>query len=366
LEAVRAELAALEARSLRRTLRRAVPPNALDFASNDYLDVGRHPRVLAAFRAAERAGSGGSRLLSGAHPEYAALEAELAGWTGREAALLFSSGYLAVLGAIVTLARFTRCAYSNAENHASAIDALRLAKLPRALFAHDALPPAPARETPALVVTESVFAMSGARADIGALLAALAAGDVLVVDEAHALGIVGPGGAGACAGHTDSRTIVIGTLSKALGGAGGFVAGPADAVALLATAARTFVFETAMPPALAAAMRVALEVVRGAEGERLRARLRGNVALLHDLLAAYGVALAPGTLPVVAVHVGEAGAALALAAELEAHGIYAPAIRPPTVPRGRAHVRLTVRASHSRVELEKLARTLAAARLVSA
>ena len=366
LDAVRTELAALGARNLRRVPRRALPSGAIDFASNDYLDVSRHPRVLAALRGAERAGSGGSRLLSGAHPEHAALERELADWTGREATLLFSSGYLAVLGAIVTLARFARHAYSNAENHACAIDALRLTKLPRSLFAHGALPPARARVAPALVVTESVFGMSGVRAEIGDLLAALGEHDVLIVDEAHALGVVGPGGAGACAGYADPRAIVISTLSKALGGAGGFVAGPAEVVALLATAARTFVFETAMPPALASAMRAAVEVVRGEEGEALRARLRENVATLHERLAALGVDVAPGTLPVVPVHAGDAAAALALGAALEAQGLYAPAIRPPTVPPGRAQVRVTVRAGHTRADLETLARALAAARLAPA
>ncbi|MBD5606575.1 MAG: aminotransferase class I/II-fold pyridoxal phosphate-dependent enzyme, partial [Candidatus Eremiobacteraeota bacterium] len=348
-------------RSLRRELRSCVPAGTLDFSSNDYLDMARHPRVRAALSHA-RVGSGGSRLLSGAHVEHAELERVLARWVGRERALLFSSGYLAVLGAVVTLAPFARHAYANAENHACAIDALRLTKLPRTLFAHGALPPAAARVEPALIVTESSFGMSGIRTDIAALVATLGPSDVAVIDEAHALGVDGPNGAGACARHADERLIVIGTLSKALGGAGGFVAGPADAIDLLATAARTFVFETAPPPALAAAMLVAVEIVAGDEGERRRARLRENVDVLHEALLARDVTVARSGGPVVPILIGDAAEAFALGAALERRGIYAPAIRPPTVAAGRSQLRITVRSDHTHAELRAFANALAAVR----
>ena len=349
LDAVRAALASLEERSLRRSLRRTLPPGAIDLASNDYLGLARHPDVVAAFARASRVGSGGSRLLSGAHAEHAALEDELAAWTGREAALLFSSGYLAALGAIVTLAPVARHAYSHADNHACAIDALRLAKLPRTLYRGDALPPRATRETPALVVTESTFGMSGARADLHALVADLGEGDVAIVDEAHALGIVGPGGAGACAALADPRIVVVGTLSKALGGAGGFVAGPAEVIAFLATAARTFVFETAAPPALAAALRVSLALVRGDEGERRRTRLRANVATLRAALASHGIGVPQGDGPIVPLHVGDAAEALALGAALESAWVLRARDSAADRPAGaRADPRDRTRRSHAR------------------
>jgi 8-amino-7-oxononanoate synthase len=362
LAAVREALARLERRSLRRELRRNVPPGAVDFSSNDYLGLACHPHVRAALAAPARVGAGGSRLLSGAHAQHAELERELAAWTGRERALLFSSGYLAMLGAVVTLAPFARHAYSHAENHACAIDALRLSALPRSIFAHGELPAAAERIAPALVVTESSFGMSGRQSDIGALVASLSGDDVAIVDEAHALGIAGRHGSGSCAPYRDERIIVVGTLSKALGGAGGFVAGPADAIALLATAARTFVFETAAPPALAAAMGVALAIVRGAEGDLRRARLRGNVAELRAALEAGGIAVGPIPGPIVPIPIGDAAEAVALGAALEGRGFYAPAIRPPTVPAGRAQLRITVRADHTSAELLAFADALGAVR----
>lgn len=362
LAEVRAALSGLERRSLRRELRRNVPPGAVDFSSNDYLAMARHPRVRAAFAAPAQVGAGGSRLLSGAHAEHAQLERELADWTGRERALLFSSGYLAVLGAVVTLAPFARHAYSHAENHACAIDALRLSALPRSIFAHGELPATANRIAPALIVTESSFGMSGRRSEVGALVASLHGDDIAIVDEAHTLGIAGRHGSGLCAPYRDERIIVVGTLSKALGGSGGFVAGPADAIALLATAARTFVFETAAPPTLAAAMGVALAIVRGAEGDLRRARLRDNVFELRAALAAQGIAVTPVPGPIVPIPVGDAGEAVALGAALEARGLYAPAIRPPTVPAGRAQLRITVRADHTSADLLALAGALGAVR----
>jgi 8-amino-7-oxononanoate synthase len=362
LDGVRAALAGLEKRSLRRGLRRSLPAGALDFSSNDYLGIAHHPRVRAAFAGAPRVGSGGSRLLSGAHAEYADLERELALFTGRERALLFSSGYLAMLGAVVTLAPFARHAYSNVENHACAIDALRLTKLSRTLFEHGALPPAGERVSPGLIVTESSFGMSGTQTDIGRLAEMLGSGDIAIVDEAHALGIAGAQGAGSCAEHADERLIVIGTLSKAFGGAGGFVAGPADAIALLATAARTFVFETAPPPALAAAMLVAVEIVRGPEGDLRRARLRENVAILLDSLAAREITVTHRGGAVVPIPIGDAAEALALGAALEARGIYAPAIRPPTVQPGRSQLRITVRSDHTPTDIRTFADAFASVR----
>lgn len=393
LDRVRAHLHELGAQALLRVPRRNVPGGALDFASNDYLGLGRDPRLIAAQRSASVAGSGGSRLLSGAHLEHAELEDALAAWTGRERALLFSSGYLAALGAIVTLAPFTQVAYSDALVHACAIDALRLTKLPRYVVPHGTLPARHERADAALIITESLFGMDGSLAPLDALVAALRCADVLVVDEAHALGVRGRHGAGLAASFADERVIIIGTLSKALGTAGGFVAGPRDAIALLASTARTFVFDTAAPPAVVAAACASLAIVRGREGDDLRNRLATNAERLRHGLCKLGfpsgelgfgigeVGLAADarddgsfaanddsggrdaddkTGAIVPLIVGSAGAALAFAGELEARGIFAPAIRPPTVPQGTARLRFVVRADHTDEQIDVLLEALAA------
>jgi len=363
LARVRLELAALEQRSLLRVPRRCVPDRAIDFSSNDYLGLSRDARVLAALRQSERVGSGGSRLLGGAHREHAALEDDLALWTGRERALLFSSGYLAALGAIATLARFVDVAYSDALVHACLIDALRLAKVPRYIFPHATIPLRAAGDGGAIVVTESLFGMDGSIAPLAALVRGLRATDVLVVDEAHALGVAGSRGSGLAAADHDERVVVIGTLSKALGAAGGFIAGPADVMALLATAARTFVFDTAPPPAIAAAARAALAIARGDEGDALRRRLARNARHVRAGLRDCGFDVPGDGDAIVPLVIGNERDALALAHELELRGVFAPAIRPPTVPRGTARLRITVRADHTEADIETLHEAMAAVRL---
>jgi len=367
LAGVRRELVALHGRAQLREVRAQKPDGTLDFASNDYLGLARDPRVLEAQRASPRAGSGGSRLLSGAHREHAQLEDELAAWTGRERALLFSSGYLAALGAIVTLAPFVDIAYSDALVHACAIDALRLTKLRRRIVPHNELPRRDDRDGAALLVTESLFGMDGSVAPLDALVSRLHPGDVLVVDDAHALGVRGAHGAGLAAAFADERVVVIGTLSKALGAAGGFVAGPADAIALLASVARTFVFDTAPAPAVVAAARASLGIVRSAEGDALRSRLNGNAGRLRSGLRRHDCAVADGDGDgdgaIVAVMIGSEREALSCAHGLEARGIFAPAIRPPTVPPGTSRLRLVVRADHREDEIDALVEAIAALRM---
>jgi len=346
LDRVAFALENLTERSLRRELRDGLPPGARDFTSNDYLGLARDPAVVAVLASATRVGSGGSRLLSGAHREHVALEADLAAWTRRERALLFSSGYLAALGAIVTLAPFVTRIRSDAQLHACGIDAIRLTKLERATYPHDHYN-APADGVPTMIVTESLFGMSGTRVDVGALVARLGARDILIVDEAHALGVAGVRGAGLCAMFDDPRIVVIGTLSKALGGLGGFVAGPATTIAYLATAARTFVFDTSLPPALATATRAALTRAAGAEGDAARARLNANVAALVAGLRALDATTPDAAGPIVPILVGDAAEAYALGRALETRGIFAPALRPPTVAPGASQLRVTLRADHT-------------------
>lgn len=338
---------------------RAPAPLPTDFASNDYLGLGTEPRVVATLAAATRAGSGGARLLRKHLPEYARLETGLARYVCRERALVFSSGYLAIAGAVAVLSSFVRAIYSDERNHASIIDAVRATGLPRNVYPHDAPPPRAQRVSPALIVSESVFSMGGERANLAALVADLADEDVLVVDEAHALGVLGPSGAGLAAPFADLRIVVVGTLSKALGALGGFVAGPAPLIELLVNAARPFIFDTALPPAIVAAAGVALELA--ASEEWRRDALRGNVARLRAGIAALGLSEPVGEAPIVPVILGTEARALSVARALEERGIAAPAIRPPTVPPGSSRLRLSIRADHRPNEIDAVLEALRSA-----
>ncbi|HET9029797.1 MAG TPA: 8-amino-7-oxononanoate synthase [Candidatus Aquilonibacter sp.] len=316
----------------------------IDFSSNDYLGLSTNAQVLAAFRHATRAGSGGSRLLGGRHREHSLLEEELAAWLGRERALFFTSGYHAALGAIPVLAGAVDRIYSDELNHASLIDGCRMSHCERVIYPHAQLPAKPQRSGAALVVTESIFSMDGDAVDIPRILDDLGPDDVLLVDEAHALGVVGSQGRGLTAGIDDPRVVVLGTLSKAFGVSGGFIAGPAALIELLVNAARTFIFDTAPPPAIALAARVALVHLRG--GDDLRRRLHENVARTRAGLASLGLAVIEDPSPVVPVVLGEESRAMRVSASLLTKKIYAPAIRPPTVPAGSSRLRLSLRADH--------------------
>jgi 8-amino-7-oxononanoate synthase len=351
-------LAAIRAKGQYRAVERYQQGDVLDFASNDYLALATDRRVVQAFRNAHRVGSGGSRLLGGRHREHSLLEEELAAWLGRERVLLFSSGYHAALGAIPALARTVRTIYSDALNHASLIDGIRLSHADRVVYPHRALPPREQRSGPALVVTESIFSMDGDAAGLPAMLAALGDDDVLLVDEAHALGVVGPQGAGLAHGLDDPRVVVLGTLSKAFGGSGGFVAGPAAIVDLLVNTARTFIFDTAPPPALALAARVALVAVR--QGDDARARLYDAVERTRLGLRSLGLPVIEDRSPIVPVILGDEGRTERVARELLGKRVYAPAIRPPTVPPGTSRLRLSLRADHRNEHIDLLIGSLRA------
>jgi 8-amino-7-oxononanoate synthase len=337
-------LDAIRANGRYRTIRTHGVRGLLDFSSNDYLGLATHPQVIEAFRRATRVGSGGARLLGGSHREHSLLEEELAVWLGRERVLLFSSGYHAALGAISVLARTVDVIYSDRLNHASLIDGVRSTRNPRIVYDHAMLPSRAARRGSTLVVTESIFSMDGDAIDLASMLAELGDDDVLLVDEAHALGLVGPQGAGHARVLNDPRVVVMGTLSKAFGGHGGFIAGPAPLIDLLINAARPFIFDTALPPAVALASRVALVLIR--DGEELRARLHGNVQRLREGLGALGWPTIGDRSPIVPLVLGSEERAVEIAARLESKKIYAPAIRPPTVPAGTSRIRFSVRADH--------------------
>lgn len=336
-----------------------------DFSSNDYLALAADSRMVEAMRYVKRVGAGGARLLGGRHREHALLETDIARWAGRERALLFSSGYMAALGAIPVLAGLVDAIYSDALNHASLIDGIRSAGTRREIFPHASLPPKKSRAHPALIVTESLFGMDGDAVDPGAIVNDLHDDDILLVDEAHALGVFGPEGGGLACRAGDSRVVVLGTLGKAIGAAGGFIAGPAQLIDLLVNTARTFVFDTALPPAIAFASRVGIMLARAADDRRARlfanaAKLRAGVRELR-LPATESGRVSAGIVegPIVPVIVGDERRAMELMEHCAGRGINAPAIRPPTVPPGTSRLRLSVRSDHTGEQIALLLEQLA-------
>ncbi len=374
------ELARLEDAGLRRALRPLASGSAAEVAlggrrvlllsSNNYLDLATHPAPCAAARdAIERwgCGAGASRLIAGHTDLHAALEARLATLEGTEAALVFPTGYQANVGAITALVGRGDHVFSDALNHASIIDGCRLSRALVHVYPHRdvraleallaAAPPAGRR----LIVTDTVFSMDGDRAPLPALVTlAEQYHSSLLVDEAHATGVLGPGGAGLAAadGVGDRVAVHVGTLSKALGAMGGFVAGSRRLIELLLNRARSFIYTTALAPAAVAAATAALDVV-AAEPER-RAAVLANAEHLRTGLRALGFDLR-GDTHVVAVVIGENQPTLALAEALLERDVLVQAIRPPTVPAGTARLRVTPMATHTRAQLDRAIAAFAAA-----
>ena len=363
LRQVDAALAAIRQADRHREIPSDEPKYVADFSTNDYLALAADSRMVEAMRHVKRVGAGGARLLGGRHREHALLETDIAKWIGRERALLFSSGYLAALGVIPVLAKFVDVIYSDALNHACLIDGIRAAKTPREIFAHAQLPPKSERRRPALIVSESLFGMDGDTVDLRAMLDDLHEDDILLVDEAHALGLFGLEGAGRAYGIDDPRVVVLGTLSKAIGAAGGFIAGPARLIDLLVNTARTFIFDSALPPAIAFAARVGIMLARTADDRR--ARLFAKAAQLRDGLRALGLPALDGPTPVVPIILGEEHRALELMQRCLERGINAPAIRPPTVPAGTSRVRVSIRADHTDEQIGLLLEQLACCTVIS-
>jgi 8-amino-7-oxononanoate synthase len=366
-ERVAAELAAVRAAGRWRTVRDLDADGAVtgtldgrpvvSFAANDYLGLSHHPAVVAAAHAAlDRwgAGAGASRLVVGSRPVHGELEAELADWKGTDAALLFPTGFAANLGVLAALAGLDVTILSDELNHASIVDGARLARGAVRIYAHADLDHLAkllvdvdaGGRGPALVVSDSVFSMDGDVADVAGLVELCAArGALLVLDEAHA--VLGPPVAAAAA--ASGGVVRVGTLSKALGALGGFVAGPAPVVDLLRNRARPFIFTTAPTPADVAAALAALRIVRSAEGDGLVRRLRGHVERIR-----------PGhPTPIVPVILGDEAAALAAAGALVEDGLLVPAIRPPTVPVGTSRLRVALSAAHTPAQVDRLAAALA-------
>jgi len=365
----------LEEKGLRRTLR---PPAGIDLSSNDYLGLAHHPRIKAAMAAAierEGAGSTGSRLLRGERDSFSALERRFAQFKGTERALYFSSGYLANIAVMTTFAETGDVIISDAHNHASLIDGMRLSHARRHIFAHNDVEAVRGALTEAgqageagrggvesFVVVESLFSMDGDEAPLGDYAELCAErGAHLIVDEAHASGIYGSRGSGLIEEHgvSDQVFLSVNTAGKALGVSGAFVAGPAWAIEYLIQRARPFIFSTAAPPALASAIYASLTLVEQ-EPER-RERVRELAATLRSLLTAAGLPIGPGTSHIVPVLIGDNDAAVGVAEMLQRDGFDVRAIRPPTVPPGTARLRVSVNANLTEDAIEQFVASLTSA-----
>jgi glycine C-acetyltransferase/8-amino-7-oxononanoate synthase len=338
--------------------------------SNNYLGLAGHPRVRrAAAEAAMRwgAGAGASRLISGNMRPHRRLEERLAAFKRTESALLFGSGYLANMGTIGSLVRRGEVVFSDELNHASIIDGCRLSRAERFVYRHCDLEHLSwglrqARSRASLIVTDGVFSMDGDVAPLqGLVQLARRHRCRLLVDEAHSTGALGPGGRGtvAEAGLTEEVDVVVGTLGKALGSYGAYVCASSEVTELLINSARQFIFSTALPPPSIGAATVALELLES-RPDRVE-RLRRNSEVMRSELRAAGLEPGESRTQILPIVVGEAEAATALCEGALERGVFAQAIRPPTVPDGSSRLRLAVMSTHREAELRRAARTIAGA-----
>lgn len=368
-------LTALDAQGLRRRRRllesaagahvRIEGRHCVSFASNDYLGLANHPDMKAAAAAAlaeHGVGAAASHLLGGHHAAHARLEAELAAFIGRPAALLFSTGYLANLGVITALVGRDGAIFADRLNHASLIDAAILSRAVHRRYPHldlarleAELAASPARVK--LIVSDGVFSMDGDIAPLPDLLKlADRYGAWLLIDDAHGFGVLGQDGRGVLQ-HFDlanapSGLIYLATLGKAAGVAGAFIAGDTTLIDWLVNRARSYLYTTASPPALAAAASVSLRLI-ASEPER-RQRLRRHIEVLRAGLAGLPWPLLPSATPIQPLLVGDTASAVRLSAALWQRGLYVPAIRPPTVPAGHARLRISLSAAHSEADVAAL------------
>lgn len=372
-----AELDALEAANLRRTLRAidaGLQPSVVNFAANDYLGLSRHPALIEAARRATAqrgTGAGASRLVTGTDSAVLALEEHLATWKEKEAALVFSSGYAAALGTIPAVVGRGDTVILDKLAHASLIDGARLSGATVRTFPHNdmarleaLLQKVSSGKTRVLIVTESIFSMDGDTSLLHELVELKDRyGTWLLVDEAHATGLYGSTGAGllAEAGLSARTEIVMGTMSKALGSVGGYIAGPRVLIDWLTNRGRSFIYSTALPPGVIAASHAAIDLARGLEGAALRERLRKNIGHFHAGLPFRWRNRKLSTSAIQPLICGEASTALQLAATLRDQGFLIPAIRYPTVPRHSARLRITLSATHADKDIDALNRALAVA-----
>lgn len=343
----------------------------LSFCSNDYLGLANHPANIEALcDALPDTGLGGaaSHLICGHHDAHHRLEQRLAEFTGRSSALFFSTGYMANMGVISALAGRGDTIFSDRLNHASIIDGCILSRARVRRYGHGDVASLEAMLAQTsghkLVVTDGVFSMDGDVAPLAELARVCRAHDaLLVVDDAHGLGVLGPQGRGSVAeaGLSEADVpVLIGTLGKAVGTSGAFVAGPALLMDYLVQKARTYIYTTAMPPALASATYASIDLIERDEGRR--EHVLGLVSRFRREASVLGYDLMPSHTPIQPIMIGGNHAALALSQALEGRGLLVSAIRPPTVPAGEARLRVTFSAAHSEEHLDYLLNALSECR----
>ena len=367
------ECAALEQAGLRRHLRTVMsaPTGTIHLdgrdvvllGSNNYLGLSTHPQVIAAAIEATRTfgtGASGSRLISGNSELYTTLEANLAKTKNTEAALVFSSGYTANTSIIPVLAGEDDLILSDALNHASIIDGCRLSRATKKVYRHcdvEHLASLLSESTAfrrRLIVTDGVFSMDGDIAPLPDIYEVATQYEaMLLVDDAHGFGVLGKDGNGTVAhfGLEGTNIIRMGTLSKAVGALGGYIAGSRVLVELLINKARGFIFTTGLPPATLAAANAALDVIRSSP--ELRQRLFSHAKYLKTALANLGYTLLPSETQILPVVLGTPQRTTSVANALLAEGVFAPAIRPPAVPPDTSRLRLTVMATHTEAEIQQ-------------
>jgi len=338
----------------------------LAFCSNDYLGLANHPALKQAMIAGVEkygVGAGASHLLSGHSAAHHALEEELAGFVGAERALLFSTGYMANQAVITALTDRHSLVVEDRLNHASLIDAARLSRATVKRYAHGdagAVSKLLVDNNVAMVTTDAVFSMDGDLAPLPSLVDITSqAGAWLLADDAHGIGVLGDHGRGSFS-HVgiglEPHTIYMGTLGKAMGTAGAFVAGSGELIETLVQRGRTYIYTTAMPPAVAEATRAAVRLLAGSD--ELVQKLRSNVSYFRNAASELGLQLMESNTAIQPVVFGSSERALAASQALEAEDILVPAIRPPTVPEGTARLRITLSAAHSEQHIDRLLRAL--------
>lgn len=333
--------------------------------SNNYLGLTHDPLTKQrAKEAIDRFGTGctGSRFLNGNTVLHDQLEEKLAALVGKEAALVFATGFLTNLGSIACLVEPNDIILSDSENHASIIEGCRLSKAKVVKYRHNHMLDLAGKmkevpvESGCLIVTDGVFSMTGDIVNLPELVAVKKQYPEcrLFLDDAHGLGVLGPGGAGTAAhfGLTDSVDLIMGTFSKSFASIGGFLAGSLDVVEYVKHKARPFIFSAAMPPAAAATVLACLEILER-EPERIE-KLHKNVAFIRKGFNRIGIAVLPSETPIISIFVGEEGKALKLVVDLYEHGVFATPVAYPAVPYGQALIRTSYMATHTQADLSKV------------
>jgi len=339
----------------------------LSFCSNDYLGLANHPQLIAALQQGAQqhgVGAGAAHLVSGHGATHHQLEQELAAFVGKPAALLFSTGYMANLGVVQALVGKGDTVFADKFNHASLNDAMQLSRAKVKRYRHNDIPQLAQflEQTESgrkLVITDAVFSMDGDLAPLPELLALCEQHDAwLLIDDAHGFGVLGPQGRGTLAhfGIASQRVICMATLGKAAGVFGAFVAAEQAVIDTLVNHARSYVYTTATPPALASALLASLQQIENGDG--LRGHLQRLIAQLRSGLRGLPWRMMPSATAIQPILVGDNQAALDLSERLRELGIWVAAIRPPTVPQGTARLRITLSAAHSVAEVTRLTETL--------